>query len=82
MKNMYYSYILFSKTKNKYYIGYTEDLRRRFNEHKTHQVTTTKDYAELELVWYAAFKSKDSALSFEKYLKSSSGFSFRNKRLV
>lgn len=82
MKNMYYSYILFSKLRNRYYIGYTEDLRRRFREHKTHQVTTTKDYGELELVWYAAFKSKDNALAFEKYLKSSSGFSFRNKRLV
>jgi len=33
-------------------------------------------------MFYAAFKAKEKAYEFEKYLKSSSGFAFRNKRLI
>ncbi len=34
------------------------------------------------LVFYAAFVSAKRARAFEKYLKSSSGKAFRNKRLL
>jgi hypothetical protein len=33
-------------------------------------------------VFYAAFTSKKKALGFETYLKTQSGYAFRNKRLV
>jgi len=36
----------------------------------------------LKLVFYAAFETKKKALDFEKYLKTNSGFAFRNKRLI
>ncbi|MDP6575634.1 MAG: GIY-YIG nuclease family protein [Candidatus Peribacteraceae bacterium] len=78
---MYYVYIL--KLKNKqYYIGCTKDLRSRLKKHKHHAVPTTSRIRPEELVFYAAFKSKEKAYVFEKYLKSSSGFAFRNKRLI
>ncbi len=32
--------------------------------------------------FYAAFKTEQLARAFEVYLKSSSGFAFRNKRLI
>jgi len=38
--------------------------------------------APFKIAWYAAFESKELALTFEKYLKSSSGSAFRNKRLL
>jgi putative endonuclease len=79
--NMFYVYIL--KLKNgDYYIGYTDDLKRRLEEHQSGQVATTKRYLPLELVSYFAFKSKKKALSFERYLKTGSGFAFRNRHLV
>lgn len=79
---MYYTYILYSSSRNLHYVGYTSNLKRRLHYHKTGQVNTTKSFGKIELVWYAAFKTKEQALSFEKYLKSSSGFAFRNKRLL
>lgn len=78
---MYYVYIL--KLKNKeFYIGYSADLKKRITQHKQNMVFTTKNSKGDELVFYAAFKTQKLAFDFEKYLKSSSGFAFRNKRLV
>ena len=56
---MYYVYIL--KKEGKYYIGYTEDLRRRLKEH-TYEGNTT-------LVYYEAYVNKKSATNREKKLK-------------
>ncbi|MBI3255725.1 MAG: GIY-YIG nuclease family protein [Candidatus Andersenbacteria bacterium] len=78
---MHYVYIL-SFTNGKYYVGYAEDLKKRLSQHKQNTVFTTKKSKVEKLVFYAAFESKYKALDFEKYLKSSSGFAFRNKRLV
>ena len=78
---MYYTYILFNSESKEYYIGYSNDLKRRIADHKQKQVDTTKN-GDYELVWYCAFNSKAKALEFEKYLKSSSGYEFRNKHLV
>lgn len=78
---MYYVYIL--KLKNgKFYIGYSANLKQRIREHNQEKVSATKKLRPLKLVFYTAFISKIKALKFEKYLKSSSGFAFRNKRLI
>jgi len=45
-------------------------------------VSRTKELRPIQLAWYCSFISKIQALNFEKYLKSSSGFAFRNKHLV
>jgi len=78
---MYFVYIL--KLKNgQFYIGFTRDLKKRLVRHKNHSSPTTSRIEPEELVFYSAFKTKEKALDFEKYLKSSSGFAFRNKRLI
>ena len=78
---MYYVYIL-KQTDNQYYTGSTSNLKKRLNSHNNGQNISTKNKRPLILVWYAVFKNKKLAKDFEKYLKSSSGFSFRNKRLI
>ncbi|MCL4382250.1 MAG: GIY-YIG nuclease family protein [Patescibacteria group bacterium] len=78
---MYYAYILRLINKT-FYIGYSADLKKRVKEHIEGRVSQTKNLRPLELVFYAAFSSKKKALEFEKYLKTNSGFAFRNKRLV
>jgi len=45
-------------------------------------VLSTKNLRPAKLIFYAAFLNNRKALAFEKYLKSSSGFAFRNKRLI
>jgi len=46
---------------NELYIGYTEDLQRRFKQHKTEGKT--------ELLYYEAYLLKRLAMSREKKLK-------------
>ena len=78
---MHYVYILRLKNGD-FYTGYTTDLKRRLVEHNTGSTTTTHRVHPEKLEFYAAFRSKDKAMQFEKYLKGYSGFAFRNKRLI
>lgn len=78
---MYYVYIFQLKDKS-YYHGSSADLKTRIKAHNDGTVSSTKNFRPVELVFYAAFASKDKAVEFEDYLKSSSGFAFRNKHFI
>lgn len=78
---IYYVYII-KLANNSYYTGYTIDIKKRVMEHKSNKCTTTKRLVFEKLVWFGAFNSKKLALEFERYLKSSSGFAFRNKHFI
>jgi len=78
---MYYVYILQLSDKS-YYLGYSADLKNRIKTHSEGLVPSTKNLRPLKLIYYSAFISKKKALDFEKYLKTNSGFAFRNKRLI
>jgi len=78
---MYYAYIL-RLSNNKYYSGHSSDLQKRIFKHKNGKVKATRNFLPVNLVFYAAFKKLDLARKFEKYLKSLSGFAFRNKHLI
>ncbi|HCC04887.1 TPA: excinuclease ABC subunit C [Patescibacteria group bacterium] len=79
---MHYVYILKSKKDNSKYIGMTCDLKSRLQEHNNGETKSNKSKIPYVLEWYCCFNNKSRALSFEKYLKSSSGHAFRNKRLL
>jgi len=79
--HMYYAYIL-RLSSDQFYTGHAQDLKKRLAEHKRGGVDATKNRRPFKLIFYASFESLDKARSFEKYLKSSSGKAFRNKRLV
>lgn len=78
---MYYAYILQLRD-NSYYHGYSDNLKERVKDHINGEVKATKKLRPIKLVFYAAFTSKKKALDFEAYLKTQSGFAFRNKRLI
>ncbi len=78
---MHYVYILQLKNKS-FYIGYSSDLKQRVTAHQKGEVSQTKNLLPIKLAFYAAFESKLKALRFEKYLKTTSGWAFRNKRLI
>jgi putative endonuclease len=68
---MYYVYLLkLNNTKKNFYIGFTNDLRRRIKEHSLGNTRTTKN-RDPELIYYEAFNNKYLALKREKGLKSS-----------
>ena len=79
---MHYCYILKSLKDSSYYTGSTKDLKARLAKHNHKEVTYSSSKAPFKIAWYGAFESKELALAFEKYLKSSSGLAFRNKRLL
>ncbi len=62
---MYYTYILLSKNK-KFYIGSSNNLRRRIAEHKRKKKVS-------KLIFYEAFVSEKDARRREKYFKTSKG---------
>lgn len=78
---VYYAYILQLRDKS-YYHGSAKDLKERIKDHGNGNVESTKNLRPFKLVFYAAFISKQKAMQFEKYLKTYSGFAFRNKRLI
>ncbi|MBI2636561.1 GIY-YIG nuclease family protein [Candidatus Peregrinibacteria bacterium] len=79
---MHYVYILKLQS-GQHYIGYTANLDNRLARHAKGNACTTTERIPIEsMSFYAAFESAKKARDFEKYLKSSSGFAFRNKRLI
>jgi predicted GIY-YIG superfamily endonuclease len=78
---MYYVYILQLRDKS-YYIGYSSNLKKRIKDHNQGLVSSTKNLRPVNLIFYCAFSNKKKATDFEKYLKSSSGYAFRNKYLI
>ncbi|MFH1207136.1 MAG: GIY-YIG nuclease family protein [Patescibacteria group bacterium] len=66
---MFYLYILKSKKDKRLYIGSTNDLRRRLNEHNDGKVFSTKSRRPFEIVYYEAYKSEKGARHREVNVK-------------
>ena len=79
---MYYVYILKSRKDGNLYIGSTNDLKRRLDEHNNGLVFSTKSRRPFELVYYEAYKSEKDARNREKNLKlRSRAFAQLKKRI-
>lgn len=76
-----YVYVLKSIKSGKWYIGCTNDLRKRFIEHQNNKSTYTKGRGPFELIYYEASPNKLDGFAREKYLKSGMGRRFLNNRL-
>ncbi|MDZ4227789.1 MAG: GIY-YIG nuclease family protein [Candidatus Levybacteria bacterium] len=70
---MFYVYILKSKIDNKLYTGFSKDLKQRIRDHDKGNVNSTKNRRPLELIYYEAYRDKESALKREKFLKTTKG---------
>ncbi|MBU0963539.1 GIY-YIG nuclease family protein [Patescibacteria group bacterium] len=70
---MYYIYIIFSKKLNKKYIGFTNNVNRRLEQHKSGKSKFTSKAKDWNLIYYEAFLTKKDAYSEEKFLKSGKG---------
>ncbi|MDO8524683.1 MAG: GIY-YIG nuclease family protein [bacterium] len=77
----YYIYVLFSEKDKKLYIGYTENLKLRFEEHQEGHVVSTKSRRPLQLIYSEACLDREDAMHREKYLKTSYGNRFLKSRL-
>lgn len=76
---MWYVYFL-KLTNNKIYVGYSNDLRQRIQNHNEGKVPSTLAFLPVQLKSYIAVENRKKAIALEKYFKSASGKAFANKR--
>jgi predicted GIY-YIG superfamily endonuclease len=62
------------------HVGSTNDLRRRFEAHRSGYVTSTKAYPPATLKAYIAVETEANARQLERYFKTGSGKAFAGKR--
>ncbi|MCG2711731.1 MAG: GIY-YIG nuclease family protein [Candidatus Omnitrophica bacterium] len=63
-----YVYVL-RNSNNRLYIGSTNNLKRRIEEHRKKKVFSTKDFKDFDLVYYEAYSFEKNARMREKRLK-------------
>ena len=78
---MFYNYVIRRKKNNKWYTGFTGDLRKRFNEHNSNKVVSTKGKGHFELIYYEGCQNKHDAVIRKKYLKTGMGKRYLRNRL-
>ena len=68
---MYFTYILFSQQKNKYYIGHTgDDLSERVRKHNSNHKGFTGGVGDWLLVYQETYANKTEAYARERQIKS------------
>lgn len=77
----YYTYLLQSIKSNRWYTGYTKDLRKRFKEHNEGKEGYAKGRGPFELIYYEACRNQADAKLRELHLKSGPGKRFLKNRL-
>ena len=70
---MFYVYVLQSVIKKKYYIGFTENLKRRIIEHQNGNSVFDRAYRPFNLVYIEKYVDKMIAMDREKQIKSYKG---------
>ena len=78
---MYYTYVLQSEIDMKFYVGFTKELKQRFDKHKKGLVDSTKDRRPLKLIYYEACLNRSDATKREKYFKTYHGRMFIKRRI-
>lgn len=73
-QDMAYSiYWLISENKKKTYVGFTDDIKRRIEEHKNKKIKTTTNFDNFAVFIIEKVKAKNEALMRERYWKSCAG---------
>ena len=67
---MYFVYILYSKTVDKYYVGYTNNLEHRLEQHNSSHKGFTSQSNDWEIAYSEEYESKQDAMQREKVIKS------------
>lgn len=73
---MNFVYVLLSQKDKKRYIGLTNNLDHRLNQHNKGFVEATKNRRPFELIYFEKFEDRKEAAQREKFLKSGKGREF------
>ncbi|MDD5463676.1 MAG: GIY-YIG nuclease family protein [Candidatus Moranbacteria bacterium] len=78
---MFYVYLLESKKDKSWYIGYSSNLKKRFESHNKGENTATKSKKPWNIIYYEAYVEMSDAKNRELFLKSGSGRRFLKKQI-
>jgi len=81
ISNWHYVYVLLSDRDDKFYIGYTNNLYRRLDEHNAKESFSTKGRTPFKLIYSEVCLSEKDAKRRERYLKTTQGHRFLLLRL-
>ncbi len=66
---MYFVYIIYSKKRDSFYIGYTANINTRITKHNAGATISTKSGIPWELVYSEQYVTKTEAIKREKAIK-------------
>jgi putative endonuclease len=78
---VFYTYVLRSEKDDNFYVGFTKNLKLRFEQHNKGMVNSTKNRRPLHLIYYEACMNQEDATRREKYFKTYNGRIFIKRRL-
>lgn len=78
----FYTYVLESLKDSDRYIGYTDNLKRRIEEHKKGLSFATKFRLPFKLIYFEGCLNQEDAKRREDYLKTTQGRRFLGLRLL
>ncbi len=67
---MYTVYILYSQKRDKYYIGYTNNISDRLKRHNSGQTSTTRGVSDWVIVYQEEYEIKTEAIKREREIKN------------
>ena len=67
---MYFTYILYSESIDKFYIGHTENLQLRLERHNSGSSRSTKSGIPWKIVYYENHETKSAAMKREYEIKN------------
>jgi len=78
---MWYVYLLVSKKNGHWYIGSTNNLRKRILQHNSGKNRSTKHGIPWKIIYFEVGLNREDARAREKYLKSGMGRRYLKNRL-
>ncbi len=67
---MYFFYILYSESIDKYYVGHTSNLEERLRKHNTNHKGFTGKTSDWKIVYSEQFATKSEAFAREREVKA------------
>ena len=71
--SLYYIYLIKRVDENRYYLGFTSNLKRRFQEHNSNKGCKTTEGYKWKLIYYEAYETSSLARKREVQLKRNRG---------
>ena len=79
---MYYVYILYSHIRDRYYVGYTQDISVRLMKHNAGATPSTRSGRPWKLIYSECYGTKEAALAREREIKMKKSRSYIEQLLA